>query len=112
LPLLSVPPRNRIGLQAVRRHGTARLVVAKGQDQLWVLGTERGNDTRCRQCGSLLFSVVRNGAFVHVALGSLADQPSIRPTEHIFVGSKAGWSAIVDDLPQYAALAGDGPPIA
>ena len=32
------------------------------------------------------------------ALGSLADVPSIRPTEHIFVGSKADWFEITDDL--------------
>jgi hypothetical protein len=44
---------------------------------------------------------VRAGAYVHVALGSLVDEPSIRPTKHIFVGSKAPWFAITDDLPQF-----------
>ena len=57
--------------------------------------------TRCATCGSLLFSVVRDGAYVHVALGSLIDSPSIRPTHHIFVGSKAPWFEILDDLPQF-----------
>jgi hypothetical protein len=56
---------------------------------------------RCAACGSLLFSVVREGAYVHVAMGSLVDAPSIRPTEHIFVGSKAPWFDITDDLPQF-----------
>jgi hypothetical protein len=51
-------------------------------------------------CGSLLFSIVRDGAYVHVAMGSLIDDPSIRPTEHIHVGSKAPWFEITDDLPQ------------
>ena len=55
----------------------------------------------CGKCGSLLYSVVREGAFVHVAMGTLVDDPSIRPTAHIFVGSKASWFAITDDLPQY-----------
>jgi hypothetical protein len=45
--------------------------------------------------------VVRDGAYVHVAMGSLVDAPSIRPTRHIFVGSKAPWFTITDDLPQY-----------
>ena len=31
----------------------------------------------------------------------LVDDPSIRRTAHIFVGSKAPWFAITDDLPQY-----------
>ena len=44
---------------------------------------------------------MRDGAYVHVALGSLVDVPTIRPTEHIFVGSKAPWFEITDDLPQY-----------
>jgi hypothetical protein len=55
--------------------------------------------------GSLLFSVVRNGAYVHVAMGSLVDAPSIRPTEHIFVGSKAPWFDITDNLPQFEEYA-------
>ncbi|MFC3677005.1 GFA family protein [Ferrovibrio xuzhouensis] len=60
------------------------------------------HDARCRRCGSLLWSVVRDGAFVHVTLGTLTDAPSIRPGCHIFTGSKAPWFTITDDLPQYA----------
>jgi hypothetical protein len=48
--------------------------------------------------------VVGDGAFVHVALGSLVDAPAIRPTKHIFVGSKAAWFEITDDLPQFDEL--------
>ena len=65
-----------------------------------VYGEENLHDTRCAVCGSLLFSVVRDGEYVHVAMGSLVDDPSLRPTEHIFVGSKAPWFEITDDLPQ------------
>jgi hypothetical protein len=71
-----------------------------GADTLLVVGDDDLNDTRCASCGSLLFSVVRDGAYVHVALGSLMDAPSIQPSEHIFVGSKAPWFEITDDLPQ------------
>jgi hypothetical protein len=34
-------------------------------------------------------------------MGILVDDPTIRPTRHIFVGSKAPWFAISDDLRQY-----------
>jgi hypothetical protein len=78
-----------------------KLEITKGRDDLLVIGEEDANDTRCRLCGSFLYSVVRDGAFVHVAMGSLVDTPSIRPTEHIFVGSKAPWFEITDDLPQF-----------
>ena len=78
-----------------------KLELTDGLDALLVFGEEDLNDTRCARCGSLLFSVVRDGAFVHVALGSLVDPPSVRPTGHIFVGSKAPWFEITDDLPQF-----------
>jgi hypothetical protein len=78
-----------------------KLEITDGAEALLVHGEEDLNDTRCRACGSLLFSVVREGAYVHVAMGSLADAPSIRPTKHIFVGSKAPWFEITDDLPQF-----------
>jgi hypothetical protein len=77
-----------------------KLEITDGNDRLFVVGEDDLNDTRCRECGSLLFSVVRDGAYVHVALGSLVDAPTIRPTKHIFVGSKAPWFEITDDLPQ------------
>jgi hypothetical protein len=78
-----------------------KLEITDGVDGLLVYGEEDLNHTRCGTCGSLLFSVVREGAYVHVAMGSLVDAPSIRPTEHMFVGSKAPWFEITDDLPQF-----------
>jgi hypothetical protein len=77
-----------------------KLEVLEGGDSLLVWGDDAANHTRCGICGSLLYSVVRDGAYVHVALGSLVDDPTIRPSEHIFVGSKAPWFEITDDLPQ------------
>jgi hypothetical protein len=79
----------------------AKFAVTQGADALFVVGEPDANDTRCAACGSLLYSVVRDGEYVHVALGSLVDAPTIRPTRHIFVGSKAPWFEITDDLPQH-----------
>jgi len=85
-----------------------RLRVTAGADQVMIVGGENGesqdHDARCKACGSLLYSVVRDGAFVHVAMGTLVDDPGIRPTRHIFVGSKAPWFTITDDLPQCEEL--------
>ncbi len=78
-----------------------KLAITKGEPELMIVGQEDANDTHCGMCGSLLFSVVRGGAFLHVAMGTLIDDPTIRPTHHIFVGSKAPWFTIADDLPQY-----------
>ena len=78
-----------------------KLEITDGRDSLLVYGEEELNDTRCGACGSFLFSVVRDGRYVHVSMGSLVDAPSIRPTHHIFVGSKAPWFEITDNLPQF-----------
>ncbi|TMJ28481.1 MAG: GFA family protein [Alphaproteobacteria bacterium] len=79
----------------------AKLTVTKGADGLLLYGTADANDSHCGRCGSLLYSVVRDGAWVHVTMGTLVDAPTIRPSRHIFVGSKAPWFTITDDLPQY-----------
>jgi hypothetical protein len=81
-----------------------KLEITHGHDALLIVGDDELNDTRCGACGSLLFSVVRDGEYVHVALGSLVDDPSIRPTKHIYVGSKAPWFEISDDLAQFEEL--------
>ena len=84
-----------------------KLRVTRGQDKLAIFGDESGaHDVHCRTCGSLLYSVVRDGAYVHVAMGTLVDDPGIRPAMHIFVGSKAPWFTIADDLPQHEGHAG------
>jgi hypothetical protein len=82
-----------------------KLVLTEGQDKLLIYGNELRNNTRCKLCGSLLYSVVRDGAWVHVTMGTLVDSPTIRPTHHIFVGSRAPWFTITDDLPQYEEFA-------
>ena len=81
-----------------------KLSIVKGADNLLVFGEDTANDVHCKRCGSFLYSTVREGAFVHVAMGTLVDAPSIRPAMHIFVGSKAPWFTITDDLPQYDKL--------
>jgi hypothetical protein len=78
-----------------------KLTIVRGANELLIFGEKDANNTHCRRCGSLIYSVVRDGGFVHVAMGTLVDDPAIRPTHHIFVGSKAPWFAITDDLPRY-----------
>ena len=78
-----------------------KLRILSGREALLILGEEDAHDARCGACGSLLYSVVGDGALVHVALGVLLDAPSVRATKHIFVGSKAPWFTITDDLPQH-----------
>ena len=84
-----------------------KLRVTGGQDSILFVDARTWHDARCKHCGSLLFAIVNDGAFAHVAMGTLLDDPTIRPSAHIFVGSKAPWFTITDDLPQYEK---HGPP--
>jgi hypothetical protein len=81
-----------------------KFTVTKGADDLTINGAPDNHDAFCKSCGSLLYSVVRDGAYVHVTFGTLADAPTMRPTAHIYVGSKAPWFTITDDLPQHEEL--------
>ena len=82
-----------------------KIGIVAGTDSVMAVGDEASPYIQCRHCGSLLYAVVRSGAFAHVTMGTLVDTPSIRPTHHIFVGSKAEWFEITDDLPQYDGFA-------
>ena len=56
----------------------------------------------CTVCGSSLFGGSwPDGPEVSIRLGSVDEDPRIRPQFHTFVGSKAPWDEILDDLPQY-----------
>ena len=78
--------------------------IIRGKDDLFVHGDAKGiHDLHCRTCGSLIYSwIAENGSVkIHIPMGTLIDAPSAHPTMHIFVGSKAPWYDITDDLPQY-----------
>jgi hypothetical protein len=55
----------------------------------------------CRRYGTTL-ATSHNGDISEVAVGTIDDDPGIRPGAHIFVGFKAPWYEITDELPQYA----------
>lgn len=65
---------------------------------------QRFTQTFCRTCGGKLPRIDPARKLAVVPLGSLDDDPGLRPREHIFVGSKAGWDEITDALPQHAGL--------
>ena len=60
--------------------------------------------TFCGDCGSNLeWRGSRTPERVGIALGALDDEPAVRPRQHIFVGSRAPWYEIADELPQFTA---------
>jgi hypothetical protein len=59
----------------------------------------------CRRCGSKMPRIDRERGIAIVPMGAFDDDPGIRPQCHIFVGSKAPWYDITDDLLQHEAAA-------
>jgi hypothetical protein len=80
-----------------------KLRVTKGEDKLMIFGDSKTHNARCKTCGSFLYSKIGDRA--HITMGTLLDEPTLRPTAHIFVGSKAPWFTITDDLPQHDEFA-------
>jgi len=55
----------------------------------------------CGRCGSPILK--RNDArpeILRLRLGTLDTDPGVKPSKHIYVGSKAPWVEIKDGLPQ------------
>ncbi len=63
----------------------------------------------CRQCGSTLCGLYK-GKIHGVTLGCIEGDPKITLGMHIFVGSKASWETIPDDVPQYEEWPPDNNP--
>jgi len=78
-----------------------KLRVTRGEDSLLLDGDPQGHHaSRCGECFSLLYWTGYGGK-IRVPYGSLVEEPSLKPTAHMFVGSKASWYQILDDLPQH-----------
>lgn len=61
--------------------------------------------TFCSICGSnLVTEFALNKEWLGLALGTLDDDPGVKPMCHVFVGSKAPWHEIHDDLPRWHEL--------
>ena len=56
----------------------------------------------CSECGSSLFTKFdANPDVLGFPLGTLDTDPGVKAMRHVFVGSKAPWFDITDDLPQH-----------
>ena len=62
----------------------------------------------CRVCGSPIVNSWSGEPDCYgLAMGSLDDDPQVRSSCHIYVGSKAPWFEITDNLPQFSEEAAE-----
>ena len=96
-----------------RQHGAAFATYADFDpaDFSWISGQELVKNYEpitdvgwcfCSECGSTLGGTDK-GKVTSITLGTIEGDPGVKPESHIFVGSKAGWDQIHDDLPQFDA---------
>ena len=55
----------------------------------------------CGSCGSSLYADKPVMKKVNLRMGTLDGTPTARPSFHVFVGSRAPWHVITDDLVQF-----------
>jgi len=76
----------------------------KGEDHLKsykVPDAQFFTQTFCDVCSSIMPRLDAGRKIAVIPLGSLDDDPGIKPVDHIFTNHKAGWHEITYDLPQF-----------
>jgi hypothetical protein len=95
-----------------KHHGSAfATYIASPADGFhWIQGEDalleykssaQGTRVSCGVCGSAVQMTMPDSPFVFLPAGPLEGELGIKPQAHIFVGSKAPWHTITDDLPRY-----------
>lgn len=73
-----------------------------GQDLIQLYESSPGGHRGfCRVCGSSVPVLPPQPEEVCIPAGLMDDDPGVRPALHLFVGSKAPWWEITDDLPTF-----------
>jgi hypothetical protein len=99
--------------QCRRMHGAAYASFAGVSKESFILqsgasdlasyrSSNNGERTFCPRCGSNIFVALDDEPdTLYVAMGVIDGHPPLPPGYHIYVGSKAPWHDIDDDLRQY-----------
>lgn len=76
-----------------------------GGEQLVARYESSPGETRtfCRVCGATLATFYADHPDeIGLPLGTLDDDPGVKPSAHVYVASKAPWFEIADELPQFS----------
>jgi len=77
------------------------IVLTEERGLRWFASSERARRGFCGECGSGLFWEPFELDATGIAAGSLDGSPGLKVLGHIFVGDKASFYEIDDDLPQF-----------
>ena len=94
--------------QVMAEHGDFRWIRGRDQVREYQLpGASFFGNSFCRTCAAPVPRDAAEAPIVLIPAGPLDDDPRVRPIGHIYVGSKAAWFEIQDDLPQFDAMWSD-----
>lgn len=84
--------------------------LVQGESLIRVYGEGEGAvKAFCTVCGSSLFGGHwPHGKQVSIRMGAFDDDPGIEPQFHTYVGSRAPWDHITDNLPRYEGAWSEG----
>ncbi len=77
------------------------ITLTKDDGLAWYTTSDIAQRGFCRECGANLFWEPFDLDSVGIVAGTLDDTVGLKTIGHIFVGEKAGFYQITDDLPQF-----------
>jgi hypothetical protein len=88
--------------QAHPAPGSFRIVGGEEKLRMWKPPDGGGEKWFCGECGSAMFGSNPHPESIGIRMGTVDDDPGIRPTVRQYVAYAAPWEPIpVDDLPRY-----------
>jgi len=105
--------------QCRRLHGAAFATYAgvarqdfryvSGEASLKIYASSASHDrVFCAECGSnIMVAIDSEPNEFYISMGTVDGNPECPPAYHIYVGSKAPWHEIDDDLPKYDTVSAD-----
>ncbi len=80
-----------------------------GEASLKIYASSASHDrVFCAECGSnIMVAIDSEPNEFYISMGTVDGNPECPPAYHIYVGSKAPWHEIDDDLPKYDTVSAD-----
>lgn len=99
---LSCRKAHAAAFSTVTRVDTDNFRIESGEEYLTPYESSPGKKRYfCSLCSSQIYAYKEGDPYYVVRVGTMDDDPGVKPLRHIFVSEKAPWYSIDDKLPQF-----------